>query len=317
VSAPLASVVVPVRNGRDSLAELVSALMAQTLGRECFEVIVADDGSTDGGTDGLASPDGWLRVLPGAARNSYAARNRAARSARAPVLAFCDVDCRPDPRWLELGLHALESADLVAGMVTFQPPPRLTIWAVLDMDTHLDQREMVRKNAATTANLFVRGDVFERAGGFDESIPSGGDADLAQRCVADGARLVAAADAIVSHPARSTAREYLKKIWRIHRSFGERTARARRRAGSRLTGDSRPTDGRARVRGWLTNVPILGPIARHRAAGREVGLNHRRLTESGVTPPLRLELCALLARYGLVFYVERAAFRRGRRAATR
>lgn len=59
----LASVIVPVRNGGSGLAELVEALAAQTLARDRFEVLVADDGSSDGATEGLGTGDGWLRVL--------------------------------------------------------------------------------------------------------------------------------------------------------------------------------------------------------------------------------------------------------------
>ena len=52
------SVIVPVRNGRDDLMQLIDALGRQTLSRESFEVVIGDDGSTDGSTDGLATPDG-------------------------------------------------------------------------------------------------------------------------------------------------------------------------------------------------------------------------------------------------------------------
>ena len=62
----------------------------------------------------------------GAPKTSYAARNRAAANTRGDVLAFCDSDCLPEPRWLEAGLAALENADIVAGEVAFMPPARPT-----------------------------------------------------------------------------------------------------------------------------------------------------------------------------------------------
>ena len=102
-----ASVIVPVRNGRRHLEELLAALSGQTLPRDRFEVLIGDDGSTDGSTDGLATADGWVRVFSGPPRSSYAARNRAARAARAETLAFCDADCLPEPDWLEKGIAAV------------------------------------------------------------------------------------------------------------------------------------------------------------------------------------------------------------------
>src|SRR5919199_563367 len=112
----VASVIVPVRNDRGAhLRRLIDALARQTIGRERFEIVIGDDGSRDGSTKALPTADGWVRVLPGPALNSYAARNRAARAARSPVLAFCDSDCLPEPGWLEAGLAALEHADAAAG----------------------------------------------------------------------------------------------------------------------------------------------------------------------------------------------------------
>ena len=61
---PSVSVIVPVRDGGAAVDDLVAALEAQTLARERFEVLIADDGSTDGATDGISTEDGRLRVLP-------------------------------------------------------------------------------------------------------------------------------------------------------------------------------------------------------------------------------------------------------------
>ena len=71
----VASVIVPVRNGRRDILALLEALRAQTVPSSSFEVVIGDDGSSDGSTDGL--DDGWVRVAHGPPQNSYAARNRA------------------------------------------------------------------------------------------------------------------------------------------------------------------------------------------------------------------------------------------------
>src|SRR5919201_4454525 len=169
-SAPLVSVIVPVRNDRGAhLRTLLAALAEQTLPRTRLEIVIGDDGSTDGSTKDLPTADGWVRVLSGPPRSSYAARNRAARAARAPVLAFCDSDCRPEPDWLEAGLAALEDADLAAGRIRFIVPERRTIWTLIDMDTTKDHEREVEIGNAETANLFVRREVYERIGGFDDT----------------------------------------------------------------------------------------------------------------------------------------------------
>src|SRR5581483_3168143 len=99
---------VPVRNGAKWLPGLVESLAAQTLPRERFELVIGDDGSTDGSTEALPTDEGWIRVAVGEPRSSYSARNRAVRESRGRILAFCDADCRPEPEWLERGLASLD-----------------------------------------------------------------------------------------------------------------------------------------------------------------------------------------------------------------
>ena len=281
-----ASVIVPVRNGSAFLERLLPALEAQSLERSRFEIIVADDGSTDGVEDLVRESD-LLRLSSGPPRNAFAARNRAARLARAPAIAFCDVDCLPNPTWLEAGLAALDDADLVAGAVRFDLPDRRTIWTLLDMDTTKDQETCVRAGNAETANLFVRRDVFERVGGFDPSLPEHGDFDFAKRCVAAGARLVYGAEAIARHPTRNRARPFLRMMWEMNRWYAVRESRAGRKPIA------------LKLREW---IPIVYAIRARRRWGRSLGLDRRWLAENGVRPTAREQLQALPLLYILLPY---------------
>jgi GT2 family glycosyltransferase len=269
-----ASVIVPVRNGRRHLELLLAALSKQTLARERFEVLIGDDGSTDGSTDGLETGDGWVRVLHGPPRSSYAARNRAAGVALAPILAFCDADCQPEPDWLEAGIAAVESAEpetLAAGRVRFLVPDRPTVWTLVDMDTTKDHRREVEIGNAETANLFVRREFFEQLNGFDDSIPEHGDFDFALRAVEAGATLSYASEAVVWHPTRDTAKPFLRMVWIMHRWYAAREVRA----GRRPLG--------LKLRWWL---PPLHALWRRRS-GRSLGLDRWWLDQNGVTPRLR------------------------------
>lgn len=287
----MVSVIVPVRNGGADVSRLVSALERQTLARARFEVLVADDGSTDGATDAISTDDGWLRVLPGPPLNPYAARNRAVREARGRVLAFCDADCRPEPDWLEAGLAALEDADVVAGLVRFEAARR-TIWALLDMETFLDQERTVPSGRAVTANLFLRRELFDRLEGFDGSLANGGDQEFVSRSVTAGARLVFAREATVLHPARESARELLGKLWTVSRRQGTRVARA----GVRPDGLT--------LRAW---VPFVQVVRSRRRAGRSLVLDRHRLRDSGIEPSRLEDALALPLIYVVLPYLSRAA----------
>jgi len=279
---PEVSVIVPVRNGGADVRRLVDALERQTLPRSRFEVLVVDDGSTDGATGGLDSADGWLRVLPGPPRNSYAARNRGARAAVAPLLAFCDVDCVPEPGWLEAGFAAAATADLVAGLVRFALPDRPSVWTLIDVESALDQASMVLEGIAVTANLFVSRELLETRGGFDERYASGGDWTFVRGSVEAGAALRFAPEAIVVHRSRDDARSSLRKVW-----FRERWASTRRTERGHRPGLVDALVGHRRA-SWRRG---LGRPGR--------GLDPRRLEEHGLTVSRPQGALAVLVRAAL------------------
>lgn len=284
--------IVAARDAGDDLIMLVRALERQTLRRDAFEVLIADDGSRDGSAANLDDDGSWLRVLPGPPTNPYAARNRAASEARGRTLVFCDADCRPEPDWLEGGVAALEDSHLVAGSILFAEPERKTVWALVDTETFLDQERAVQGGRAVTANLFVRRELFEREGGFDGTLANGGDHEFVSRCVRGGARLAYAPDVVVWHPTRASAREFIGKVWTVNRRHGIRESRR----GERPSG--------ARVRGW---IPILQTLRNRVGAGRPLALELRRLDASGIPATTWDRVRALPVIYLVVPYVGAAA----------
>jgi GT2 family glycosyltransferase len=293
----LASVVVPVRNDRQAyLRRLLAALEQQTIPRARFEVLVGDDGSTDGSTDELETADGWVRVLSGPPTNSYAARNRAARTAKSRVLAFCDSDCLPAPDWLEQGIAALERCDVAAGGIDFELPEHPTVWTWIDMETTKDHAAQVRVGNAETANLFVRREVFDMLDGFDDTIPEHGDFDFAERVVAAGARLEYAPEALVRHPTRNSPRPYLRMVWIMNRWYAARATRDRKRPVA------------VKLRCW---VPFVSTARARRRYGLSLLLDRRRLADHGVRPRVRDDLAALPLIYLVLPYVRNVAQLRG------
>jgi GT2 family glycosyltransferase len=299
VAPSVASVIVPVRNGRSWLSQFLLSLERQTVPRSCFEVIVADDGSTDGTCEWLAEHDARVVVVSGPPRNAYAARNMAAEHARSDVLAFCDVDCIPEPDWLDQGLRALAGADLVGGMIRFRVPDRRTAWTLLDIDLHVDQERAVVNGTALTGNLFVRRDLFDEAGGFDDSLPSHGDYEFVARCVERGARLGYSPAAMVSHPTHDRATPFLKKVWAAHWS---RAVRELRR------GQPSPILQKA-------FIPVFGMAHSRRRVGRSLRLDRRRLAANGVRAHVWDDVRALPILYFVLPYVAGAARLHARRTS--
>lgn len=161
-ATPLVSVIVPFRDRRPLLRELLDGLEAQTF--TDAEVILVDDRSTDGAADeaeGRAVGGRPVVVLPHAGDGAVAAREAGVAAAKGRILAFTDSDCVPDPDWLAAGVAAVEAgADLVQGHT--RPARRR---APLERSLWVGDEGLY-----PTCNVFYRREAFDRAGGFDAGI---------------------------------------------------------------------------------------------------------------------------------------------------
>jgi hypothetical protein len=103
--APAVSVVVPTYQRRVWVTRAVQSVLAQTF--RDFELIVVDDGSTDGTGEALAGLDPRIRYLWQPNRGPGAARNAGIGLARAEIVAFLDSDNRWLPCHLEVVTEVL------------------------------------------------------------------------------------------------------------------------------------------------------------------------------------------------------------------
>lgn len=97
--SPELSVVICSLNGAAGVDRCLRALARQTV-RPALELIVVDDGSTDATSD-VARAHGVTVVRHARNRGLAAARNSGVDTATAPVVAFLDDDCEPEPQWAE------------------------------------------------------------------------------------------------------------------------------------------------------------------------------------------------------------------------
>src|SRR5262245_6841972 len=98
------SVIIPARNRKNELVRCLDALILQEVSRECFEVIVCDDGSNDNLRPIVneARRAGLnLKYLRQEPKGPAAARNLGIRLARGRIIAMTDSDTLPTRSWLK------------------------------------------------------------------------------------------------------------------------------------------------------------------------------------------------------------------------
>ncbi len=199
--ADVLSVIMPVFNVADTVSFQLDALSRQTYQGD-WELIVADNGSTDGT---LSVIDEWAGCFPAfsvvdASRipGAAAARNQAASRARGRVLVFCDGDDVVQPAWLSGMSAAAQSYDLVAGAID---PFSLNRFNVpLSDASSLRQAPIALsfKPFAISANMAVSRRAFNHVGGFSERLSHMEDVDLSWRVQLAGYPLYFEPSAVVA-----------------------------------------------------------------------------------------------------------------------
>lgn len=189
------SIVVPARNATGTLPDLLQALASQAAARppglEGWEVIVADNGSTDG-TARLARQWGDrlpLRVVDASRHEgAAAARNLGAANAKGHLLAFVDADDVVLDGWLAtLAEAAVAGTEFATG-----PMLRFRCDDPLPNRSRTSSRPPVHLGFlpyAGGANLAIARSLLVRHGGFDEDLDTGEDVDLSWRVQLEGTGL--------------------------------------------------------------------------------------------------------------------------------
>ncbi len=176
------SVIIPAHDAAGFIAEALDSVLAQ--GLPDAEIVVVDDGSTDGTADLARRYGRGVRVLSQPRSGSGRARNAGLQATSGELVAFLDADDLWTPDKSRLQLDLLEKdRDLglvFSDMIDFTPegPDDRTYFRRRGFDGRCTASSIFLYDMISTPTVILRRACLATVGAFDESLPIGQDTDL-------------------------------------------------------------------------------------------------------------------------------------------
>lgn len=220
------SIIIPSYNRCDEIRELLTSLLTVDFPSGRFEVIIADDGSTDNTREVVDHYAGKapfaLHYYSQQNQGPGAARNLGMSKARGDFFIFLDSDVTVPVHWLravDTALHA-ETADAFGGPDSYKDdfPPLLKAinYSLTSFITTGGLRGRKGKKLAKyyprSFNMGLSRELWQQIGGFG-SLRHGQDIEYSNRIIKSGAKVVYIAGAEVYHKRRTNLRRFYKQVF--------------------------------------------------------------------------------------------------------
>ncbi|MGE3959609.1 MAG: glycosyltransferase [Vicinamibacterales bacterium] len=262
------SVVIPVLDMADSIGPCLDALLRQSLPADRFEILVVDNGSSDGTPDVVRRYP--VRLLHEPVAGACNARNRGIREASGTFIAMTDADCVPSRCWLASLAQASARGDhdIIAGpLAVLDPDASLFSRYSATIGQYNPERTLAHPSFpyAVTGNVCIRRGLFDEVGLLNPSFPTYDGAEFFWRAAQRGPlRATVARRALVFYRTRSSLGAFLRQNF----GYGLGTGRLMRHASS----ENRAALSRAAVRLWRSRLADASTFLRALPASRSVPL---------------------------------------------
>jgi cellulose synthase/poly-beta-1,6-N-acetylglucosamine synthase-like glycosyltransferase len=184
---PTVTVVIPVLNCVDDVEGCIDSLRVQTYPADRIEVIIVDNGSSDGTHELLTSMGVPTFVCPTKGRSR--ALNVGLRHAKGEIICTTDISCRPEPNWIEEVVTSFEKPEVgcVAGEIKLLDTHQNI---AIDYQRRINYMSPMHARLRTKppylpyadgANASFRKKVFDEIGPFEDSFIKAADVEICYR----------------------------------------------------------------------------------------------------------------------------------------
>ncbi len=218
------TVIVPALDAGKTIDKCIKSLLGQRYPQEKYEIIVVDNGSSDTTFGILNHYKGRIVILKEMKRGSYTARNSAIKNANGSLIAFTDSDCIADPDWLYYINRAFQNrnVNIVGGKIEAYRVNN-SLLRYLDVFGHPQLLSYSSDSPFfATSNMAVRMSALKKYGLFDDTLKSGGDAELCIRMVRSKKEIFYEPRAAVRNIYRGSLPGFMKKHYHYGRWQGIR-----------------------------------------------------------------------------------------------
>ena len=216
------SVLIPVLNDKAGIENTLNSVMNQTIDQSEYEVIVCDNGSTDGTQQIIQKhmqnhPN--ITLVEETIKSSYAARNRAIVKSKSPILAFIDSNMTCGIDWLAQIRSVFNklNPDYVGSKVIVKPQTKSLSAIYNTLTSFHTEIEMNKNHFTPTCCLSAKKSLFDKIGLFDHRLEAGGDWEFGNRVYNQQFKTYYANEIMVHHPSRTTFKELINKTRRVAR----------------------------------------------------------------------------------------------------
>jgi glycosyltransferase involved in cell wall biosynthesis len=219
------SIIVPSFNRQDEIQDLIESFTKIDIPFDRFELIIADDGSTDGTKElvqNYLKNELSIHFYTQENQGPGAARNMGMQKAKGDFLIFIDSDCTIPTHWLSKIDQALaeENADAYGGPDSYKDDFPLLLKAInYSMTSFITTGGIRGHNKKKLGKFFPRSfnmglsrEVYNKIGGFG-SLRHGQDIEYSNRIILSGAKVISIPDAFVYHKRRTSIKKFFKQVF--------------------------------------------------------------------------------------------------------